>query len=460
MKVEQSVIEALKEIVGQSNVLTQQAELENYGHDEIPSFPPEAVVKPATADEVSRIMKLASARKFSVTPRGAGTGLSGGSVAVEGGIVLSLERFNKILEIDQDNMMAVVEPGVITGQLQKAAAALGLFYPVDPASLDSCSIGGNFAENSGGPQAAKYGITRHYVTGMEAVLPDGEIIRYGGKLVKNVTGYDLLNIILGSEGTLAIATKLILKLIPLPKYRIDLLVPFSGFEAAADTVTKIFQSRITPVVLEFMDKAGVKSCEAFLGKKLPFSDAEAQLIVGLDGNSEELLDEESQQVGELCLEAGAEDILVADTQFAKDNLWEARRELLETLKAISRQVEVEDVVVPRAKIPQMIRATVEISRQSGFPIVNWGHAGDGNIHVAILRKEISDQKWEAELEGVIEQVFSKALELGGTITGEHGIGCLKRKQLPMAVGPAELALMRKIKAAFDPDGILNPGKMF
>ncbi len=461
MKLQESDLLALREIVGQGNVIVEREELEDYCHDEMPSvhFVPEAVVKPGNTQEVSQIMKLASQQKFPVTPRGAGSGLSGGALAVEGGIVLSLERFNQILEIDQENMMAVVEPGVLTGQLQKEVEAKGLFYPVDPASLDSCSIGGNFAENAGGPQAVKYGITRHYVTGIEAVLPSGEIITYGGKLVKNVTGYDLLHILLGSEGTLAIVTKIIVKLIPLPKHRIDLLVPFPSFQDAADTVMKIFQSRITPSVLEFMDKAGVKSCEAFLGKELPFSDAEAQLIVGLDGNSEELLEAECEIIGELCLEAGADDVLVADTQFAKDSLWEARRELLETLKAISEQVEVEDVVVPRAKIPEMIRATVEISEESGIPIVNWGHAGDGNIHVAIMKKDISDEKWEAELEGVIEKVFQKAIELGGSITGEHGIGYLKRKQMPMAVGQTELELMRRIKAAFDPDGILNPGKI-
>ncbi|HOB21858.1 MAG: FAD-binding protein [Firmicutes bacterium] len=462
MKLTDSDIAALQEIVGKENVILDNEALEDYCHDEIPSlyFQPDAVVKPENTEQVSKIMALASERKFPVTPRGAGSGLSGGAVAVEGGIVLSLEKFNRILEIDQENMMAVVEPGVLTGQLQKEVEAVGLFYPVDPASLDSCSIGGNFAANAGGPQAVKYGITRHYVTGIEAVLPSGEIINYGGKLVKNTSGYDLLHILLGSEGTLAIVTKLVLKLIPLPKYRIDLLVPFSSFEAAADTVTKIFQSRITPVVLEFMDKAGVKSCEAFLGKELPFSDAEAQLIVGLDGNNEELLEQECEIVGEICLEAGADDVLVADTPFAKENLWEARRELLETLKAISEEVEVEDVVVPRAKIPEMIRATVEISKETGFPIVNWGHAGDGNVHVAILKKDISDEKWQTELEGVIERVFQKAIELGGTITGEHGIGYLKRKHLPMAVGQVELELMKKIKAAFDPEGILNPGKLF
>ena len=455
-------IEQLRAIVGAANVVTADEEKEAYAHDELPGlfFLPEAVVKPGSTREVSAIMKLADELCFPVTPRGLGTGLSGGALAVEGGIVLSLERMNKILEIDAANLMAVVQPGVITGELHKEVEAKGLYYPVDPASLDSCSIGGNIAENAGGPRAVKYGITRDYVTGIEAVMPDGEIIRYGGKVVKNVTGYDLANLLIGSEGTLGIITEVTLKLLPLPACRVDLLVPFDGFRKAADTVASIITGKkIIPVVLEFMDRAGVKACEAFLGKELPFSDAAAQLIIGLDGASKEEVESQYEGIAELCLEMGAADVLVAETNQSKDRLWEARRCLLETLKAQSPVVEVEDVVVPRSKIPDLMEKVAAISARTGFKMVQWGHAGDGNVHIGVMKMDMDQAAWESGLDGVTGEIFAAAIELGGSITGEHGIGYVKRKFLSMSTGPAELRLMRTLKKAIDPKGILNPGKI-
>lgn len=461
-KVDERIVDMLAEIVGSEAVVTSEEGLEPYSHDEMPGwrFMPEVVVKPGSVDEVARVVRLAERENVPVTPRGLGTGLSGGALAVHGGVVVSMERMNRLVEVDQDNLMAVVEPGLVVGELHKQVEALGLFYPPDPASLDSCSIGGNIAENAGGPRALKYGVTRDYVMGIEAVLPDGSVVRYGGKTVKNVTGYDLANVLIGSEGTLGIVTQAILKLIPLPQHRVDLLVPFHSFHDATRMVTEIIRAkRIVPVVLEFMDRESVKACEIYLEKELPFSDAEAQLIVGLDGNRREDIDAQAEIVAELCLEGGADDVLVADNAFQKDQLWHARRVLLETLKAISERVEVEDVVVPRVRIPELISAVEEISERSGLPIVNWGHAGDGNVHVGVLKRGVSDDKWNTELDRVNEAIFETALSLGGMITGEHGIGIFKKRFMPKAVDEPTMAAMRVLKRAFDPAGIMNPGKV-
>ncbi|MEW5867265.1 MAG: FAD-linked oxidase C-terminal domain-containing protein [Bacillota bacterium] len=461
-KADARIAEMLAEIVGSEFVLTREEDMEPYSHDEMPGwrYMPEVVVKPGSAVQVARIVQLAAEENVPVTPRGLGTGLSGGALPVFGGIVVSLERMNGLLEIDEDNLMAVVEPGLVVGELHKQVEARGLFYPPDPASLDSCSIGGNIAENAGGPRAVKYGITRDYVMGIEAVLPDGSVVTYGGKTVKNVTGYDLANVLIGSEGTLGIITRAILKLIPLPQHRIDLLIPFHSFNDATRTVTDIIRAkRIVPVVLEFMDRESVKACEKHLEKELPFSDAEAQLIVGLDGNRREDIDAQVEIVAEICLDHGADDVLVAESSFQKDQLWHARRILLETLKAVSERVEVEDVVVPRVKIPELISTIKDISTTSGIPVVNWGHAGDGNVHVGVLKQNVTDEKWNAELDRVNEAIFAAALSLGGMITGEHGIGLFKKRFMPKAVDEPTMAAMRTLKRAFDPAGILNPGKV-
>lgn len=453
----------LEKIVGEDDVLVDENLKAPYSHDEIPGlcFMPDVVVRAHSTDQVSQVLKHAFASGVPVTPRGLGTGLSGGALAVHGGIVLSLEKMNRILEVDEENLMAVVEPGVVLGQFQKQVESLGLFYPPDPASLDSCSIGGNLAENAGGPRAFRYGVTSDYVRGVEVALPSGEVVSYGGKVVKNASGYDLCRLFVGSEGTLGVFTKAVLRLLPLPALQIDILVPFGDFEDATRTVTAILrQKRIVPALLEFMDGDSFRIANEVLGKTPPFPDAEAFLIVGLDGNDEADVLKQCDDVGSLCLDEGAQDVLVASSPAQKDRLWEPRRKLLEALKATSERVELEDIVVPRTAIPEFIRTTRAISARTGLPVANWGHAGDGNIHVAILKKDVDDGKWRASLEDAVDSVMDAAVALGGVITGEHGVGYLKSRFLPKVCGPVEISLMKTLKRGVDPLGLLNPGKMF
>jgi glycolate oxidase len=456
------IVEALGRIVGEGNVLIGTEALEPYTHDETVGLraAPEVVVRVSSAGQVSEIFRLAQRERIPVTPRGAGYGLSGGAVAVHGGIVLSTEKMNRILEIDQENLMVSVEPGVITGDIHRAVEAEGLFYPPDPASLDSCSIGGNVAEGAGGPRAVKYGVTKHYVTGLEAVLPSGEIITCGGKLVKDVTGYSLIQLLIGSEGTLAVVTKIILRLLPLPKVQVDLLVPFDEFQAAADTVSDIIAHRILPTAMEFMEKDSILAVERLLKKEVPFHDAEAHLLIQLDGNVQEAVAAEMEIVGDLCLEHGARDVLVAQDRPTRDRLWEARRMIIEALNHESPVNHMEDVVVPRAEIHRLLKGIKEIAGRQGVRIINFGHAGDGNVHINVLKDRLPDARWEALVPTVTEEIYRLALSLGGTITGEHGIGATRRRYLPLALDEAQIGLMRQIRDAFDPHRILNPGKIF
>ncbi len=461
-KVDSEIVAALREIVGPENVLTEAEAMEPYTHDETVGIraEPEAVVRATTAAQVSEVLRLAQRARIPVTPRGAGTGLSGGAVPVYGGIVLSLEKMNRILEIDHDNLMVTVEPGLITGELHRAVEAEGLFYPPDPASLDSCSIGGNIAEGAGGPRAVKYGVTRDYACGLEAVLPSGEIIHCGGKLVKDATGYDLVQLLIGSEGTLAVVTEITLQLLPLPALRVDLLVPYDDFQAAADTVSDIIAHRIVPATIELMERDAILASERLLQKEVPYHDAVAQLLIQLDGNHQPAIDQEYQLVGDLCLEHGARDVLVATDRATRDRLWEARRKIIEAVKAESPIHHMEDVVVPRACIPALMRGVKEIGNRYGVRTVNFGHAGDGNVHIIMLKDELSDEVWETQLPRISEEIYRLAISLGGRITGEHGIGCARRRYLPLALDAAQIEVMRRIKAAFDPDHILNPGKIF
>jgi glycolate oxidase len=456
------VVEALREIVGADDVFVDAESLEAYAHDETVGLraDPDVVVRVTSAQQVAEIFRLAQRERVPVTPRGAGHGLSGGSVPVQGGIVLSTERMNRILEIDRENLMVTVEPGVITGELQRAVEEEGLFYPPDPASLDSCSIGGNIAENAGGPRAVKYGVTRHFVCGLEAVLPSGDIITCGGKLVKNVTGYDLAQLLTGSEGTLAIVTKIILRLIPLPKVQIDLLVPYDDFQAAADTISEIIAQRIVPTTIEFMERDSLLAVEELLQKELPHDDAAAHLLIQLDGNRWEEVDADVEVVGELCLEHGARDVLVAKDSRNRDRLWQARRSIIDALNHASPINHMEDVVVPRAAIPALLKGIKEIAGRHDVRIINFGHGGDGNVHVNVLKDDVPDDRWQALVPLVAEEIYQLTLSLGGMITGEHGIGATRRRYLPLALDDAQIEVMRRIRGAFDPNRILNPGKIF
>jgi len=456
------LLQELEDVVGPENTLVSQEDKEPYSHDESPGpgFLPGAVVKPGSAGEVSKVVRAAASWGVPVVPRGLGTGLSGGALAVHGGVVVSLERMDSILEIDEENLVAVVEPGLVVGRLHQAVEALGLFYPPDPASLESCSIGGNLAENAGGPRAFKYGVTSHYVSGVEVVLSSGDMVRWGGKVVKNVSGYDISHLFIGSEGTLGVFTKAFLRLRPLPPIRYDLLVPFADIGQATDTVTKIVASKgIVPSLLEFSDGESFRIAHEALGKPPFFPEAGALLIIGLDGNDEGEVERSLGIVGDLCLQEGACDVMVATTPAQKERLWEVRRKLLDVIKGVCEKVELEDVVVPRAEIPRFLRAIKESSEAHGIPVAAWGHAGDGNVHVTFLKRGVDDTTWETGLPRLVESVMDTAVSLGGVITGEHGVGIAKKAFLKKVCGPAELSLMRSVKRALDPAGIMNPGKI-
>ncbi|MBI2070126.1 MAG: FAD-binding protein [Elusimicrobia bacterium] len=455
------IIGELRRIAGDAHVLTSDQDRRLYGGDSTEHlvFPPEVAVKPRTAEEISRILKLADEARIPVTPRGGGTGLSGGALPVFGGIALSVERMNQILEIDRENLMAVIEPGVITEILQNEVEKAGLYYPPDPASRGSCQLGGNVAENAGGPHALKYGVTKDYVLGLEAVLPSGEIIKTGGKLLKDVTGYNLTQLLVGSEGTLAIVTKIILKLIPLPQYRRLLYAPFPALDDAAVALTKIFARRIMPAACEFMEKSSMEIVEKRLSRQFPSrGSAQACLLVELDGNDQALLERESEIVGEILAEYNALDVLTCDSAEKQKEIWNLRRSIGEAVKQLIYKEE--DTVVPRTRLPELVGLVKDISKRHGLESVCYGHAGDGNIHVNLLRGELDEGAWKLKSASAIREIFTETVRLGGNISGEHGIGWIQKEYLPMGLGPVEIKLMRRIKTLFDPNNILNPGKIF
>ncbi len=467
-KVDEKVIEKLKQIVGEDNVITDKDALENYSHDETPIYRamPEAAVKPSSTEEVAQIMKLANEANIPITPRSGGTSLSAGAVPVFGGVVLSLEKMNRIKEIDEKNLMAVVEPGIITEQLGIELAKRGLCFPPDPVSLDSCMIGGNIAECAGGPRAMKYGVTKNYVLGIEAVLPDGQIIKTGGKLLKNVTGYDIVDLIVGSEGTLAIVTEATLKLLPMPKVIVDLLVPFVCVEDAVGFSIEILQSGMMPAAIEFMDGDIYRLVAQFLQKDLPFLEANAHIIVELDGDEKEQLRKNYDRIGDIALKYGALDVFVGESENDKKKIWEPRKNTSEALKTLTMLISREDLVVPKDKVPELIKRLRKSVVKYDANLYTFGHLGDGNIHADISYTKDKDEAKEAErvdeklINTICQEVYEITLSLGGMITAEHGIGLSKIPYLAMALNKTEIDIMKKIKKIFDPKNILNPGKIF
>lgn len=460
-KIDTSILDELREIVGNDYIFTDLESIEKYSRDETEdfSFPPEVVLKPSTAEEISKILILANKHLIPVYPRGGGTGLSGGALPVLGGICLSMERFNKIIEIDENNFQAIVEPGVITQVFQEKLESLGLFYPVDPASRGSCFLGGNIAECSGGPRAAKYGTTKDYVLGLQFVTPKGEIIDSGARTLKNVTGYNLSQLITGSEGTLGIVTKITFKVLSLPKFKKVLLIAFGSIENCIKSVAEFYKSGMNPSALEFLTKESIKAAENHLNKLFPNSDAEAQLLIEIDGNNENILNDEIQSIAALAEEYGAIDIILAEERQKMEDLWALRRSVGEAVKSISTYKE-EDTVVPRNKLPELSAGIREVSNKYGLQIIFYGHAGDGNLHVNLLKNGLSEQDWKHKTEKAIKEIFNLTVSLGGTISGEHGIGYSQKKYIQIALSKRQIELMKLIKNVFDPNNILNPGKIF
>jgi glycolate oxidase len=465
--VTRDIVNELLAIVGEKNIIFNNPEmLETYARDEVagPEYArmPEVVVKPATASEVSTIMKLANRHRVPVTPRGGGTGLSCGAVPLYGGIVLALERMNRILEIDRENMVAVVEPGVVTSEIGKAVQSFGLFYAGYPMSFESCFIGGNLAENAGGGRAIKYGVTGHHVLGLEAVLPTGEIVEMGGKRLKDVTGYDLVHLLVGSEGTLGIFTKIILRLLPQPAATAVLLIPFASAADAVGAFPRVVaQAGILPTAIEFMDRLSVQTVYRFLGEDIPRVDIGAMLLIELDGSSREKVDEECEKFGELFLEAGALDVYVGNTPTTERKMWRPRVNLAEAFKTLCPVQSLEDIVVPTARIPDLVRELERLALKHDVLIPCYGHAGDGNLHATPVKKpETTMEVWKERLPLILTELYEVVFRLGGTISGEHGIGSKRAAYLPIVMSPELITLQKRIKQVFDPLNILNPGKIF
>lgn len=456
-------LEQFKDIVGAPYVLVDEEALDQYASDETEDlhFLPDVVIKPANAEEISRILKLCNEYKIPVTPRGAGTGLSGGALPHLGGVLLSIERLNKIISIDERNLQVTTEPGVITEVLQDAVKERGLFYPPDPSSRGSCMIGGNIAENSGGPKAVKYGVVKDYVLNLEVVLPTGEIMWTGANVLKNATGYNLTQLMVGSEGTLGIVTKAVLKLIPLPKYDLLMLVPFKNAENACAAVSSIFTAGYTPSAMEFMERDALDWVMRFVDNSIvPIEDGiEAHLLIEVDGNDVEVLMKEMEGISEIVMGFDCGEILFAEDAQQKAELWKLRRRVGEAVKSHSIYKE-EDTVVPRAELPALLKGVKEIGKKYGFHSVCYGHAGDGNLHVNIIRGELSEEQWKGSLKTGIREIFLLVKELGGTISGEHGVGLVQKEYLPIVFDEMQMQIMKQIKKVFDPNNILNAGKIF
>src|SRR5436190_411725 len=467
-EVSASIISQFENIIGTQHVVVDKKIRFDYSHDETEdySFLPDVVLKPGSAEEISQIMKLCNEHELPVTPRGGGTGLSGGALPVNNGVVISMERFNKILNIDELNLQATVEPGVITQVFQEAVKEKGLFYPPDPASRGSCFLGGNLANNSGGPKAVKYGVTRDYVLNMEVVLPTGEIIWTAANVLKNSTGYNLTQLMCGSEGTLGVMTKIVFKLRGFPQKNVLMMIPFVTNEEACRAISAIFVAGLTPSGMEFFEReAAAKTfeyCEKVLNSPVTTKlteGMEAYLLCELDGNDEEVLMRDAERVMAVVEKFQSGEVLFADSAAQKEELWKIRKNISPAVNWYTL-TKSEDVVVPRANLPKLTSGIKEIGKRYNFNTVCFGHLGDGNLHVNILKESINEHDWETKIPEGIGEIFKLTVRLGGTLSGEHGIGLAKRPYMPIALSEVNLELMRGIKKVFDPNGILNPGKIF
>ena len=461
-KVDPEILEKLKVIVGENYVFFDAENKEKYASDETEDlqFFPEVIVKPITPEEISQVLVLANKYNIPVTPQGARTGLSGGALPLFGGIALSMERFNKILFLDERNLQVTTEPGVITEVLQNAVIEKGLFYPPDPASKGSCFIGGTVAENSGGPKAVKYGVVKDYVLNLEVVLPTGEIIWTGANVLKNATGYNLTQLFVGSEGTLGIITKIVLKLIPYPKFNLLMLVPFYSATKACEAVSEIFRAGLTPSAMEFMERDAIDFVLKFNNDiNVNIKDGiNAHLLIEVDGNNPDILMQDCETISAIVEKFECDEILFAESEREKNDLWKMRRKVGEAVKQNSVYKE-EDTVVPRAELPVLLAGVKSIGAKYGFQSVCYGHAGDGNLHVNILKGTLSDEQWNKNLPEGIREIFQLVIELGGTLSGEHGIGLVQKPFMGIAFDEIQLRILRQIKQMFDPLAILNPGKI-
>ena len=459
----QSILPSIKKIIGDNYVFIDDENRNKYAHDETENlhFLPDIIIKPRTAEEISAVMKICNEHRIPVTPRGAGTGLSGGALPQYGGLLISFERMNSIIEIDERNLQVITEPGVITEVLQNAVKEKGLFYPPDPSSKGSCFIGGNIAENSGGPKAVKYGVVKDYVLNLEVVLPTGEIIWTGANVLKNSTGYNLTQLMVGSEGTLGLVTKIVLKLLPYPKYDLLMLVPFNNLEKAGAAVSAIFRAGFTPSALELVEINALKIVSKFVDSTVvPVSDEmEAHLIIELDGNHLETLMSEMESIATLLADFDCGEVFFADDAQQKAELWKLRRRVAEAVKIAGYTIE-EDTVVPRAELPALIRGVKELGKKYDFEVVCYGHAGDGNLHVRIKKQGSIYSLNNPEVIPALRALFSLVKSLGGTISGEHGIGLIQKEFMDIMFSDVTMELMRNIKKSFDPNNILNTGKIF
>lgn len=450
----------LRSILPQGEVLTGEEILSDYHHDELSgtSSAPEVLIFVHSTEEVSKILAYASSRNIPVTTRGAGTGLVGACVPMEGGILLCTSKMNRILELDEDNLTVTAEPGVLLMELSEFAEAHGYLYPPDPGEK-TATIGGNISTNAGGMRAVRYGVTRDYVRALTVVLPSGEVVELGGKIVKNSSGYSLLNLMIGSEGTLGIITQATLKLIPLPSHSVSLLIPFPSMDEALDTVPFLVRSGTNPTAIEYMSRDVIGFAESYLSKKFPDTKSDAYLLLTYDGQTREEVELSIETASEICLERGAIDAYFVDTEERKKPVWSARGAFLEAIKASTDEMDECDVVVPRRSIADFIKYTHKIAQDLSLRIPSFGHAGDGNLHVYICRDGLPDQIWKEKLSRAFDLMYERAGELGGQVSGEHGIGFAKKTYLAKRLGETQIQLMRGIKQVFDPSGILNPGKV-